>query len=82
MSQRKAPFEKKCFTLCSNNVHRFALSEVRGEPLERDREREKEGERKRKKRVRDRYTQFGGGSINGTSNRGRVELTLELYELL
>ena len=31
---------------------------------------------------RERYTQFGGGSINGPFIRGRVGLTLKLDELL
>ena len=41
------------------NVHRFALSAIRGELLERERS-----------------TQFGGGSINGPSNRERDGLTI------
>ena len=31
---------------------------------------------------RERYTQFGGGCINGPFTRGRVGLTLKLDELL
>ena len=43
--------------------------------IERDiyRERGRENEREREK-----YTLFGGGSINGPSNRGRLVLTLKL----
>ena len=33
-------------------------------------------------RVRERSAQIGGGRINGPSNRGRVGLTLKLYEHL
>ena len=61
---------------------RFALIAIRGEFLS-----EKEGESKRKRkrervRERERSTQFGEGSINGPTNRGRVGLTLKLDELL
>ena len=55
--------------------------------IERVREREKKRESKReskRKRVWDggeRSTQFGEGSINGPSNRGRVVLTLIFDEL-
>ena len=63
---------------------RFALTAIRKEFLS-----EKEGESKRKRtrervreRERERSTQFGEGSINGPTNRGRVGLTLKLDELL
>ena len=49
---------------------------------ERVRERENEMESDERKIERGRSTQFGGGSINGPSNRGRVGLTLKLDELL
>ena len=42
---------------------------------EKGRENEMKGERER-------ITQFGGGSIKGQSNRGRVGLTLRLDRLL
>ena len=63
-------FDKILDYLSSNkeeNVHRFALSAIRGELLERGREKERE-----------RSTQFEEGSINGPSNRERVGLTLKL----
>ena len=43
------------------------------EDITREREREKE---------REIFTQFGEGGINGTSNRGKVGLTLKLDEIL
>ena len=53
--------------------------------IERDIEREskrKRGEERTRWRVRERSTQFGVGSINGPSIRGRVGLTLKLDEIL
>ena len=50
---------------------------------EREGNRERDGEwEKEKDRDREIYTQFEGGSINRPSNRGRVELTVKLDELL
>ena len=42
----------------------------------------KRGEVNEMESERERSTQFGEGSINGLSNRGRVGLTLKLDELL
>ena len=48
---------------------------------DREGNRERDGEWE-KDRDRGIYTQFEGGSINGPSNRRRVELTVKLDELL
>ena len=65
-----------CVELCLQ----WAKEEIEREwEKERGRENEMESERKDRERV---STQVEGGSFNGPYNRGRVGLTLNLYELL